>query len=237
MRKDTFLNLQAKAKELRKMTALVDGRPAPASIKFLEDELKRSEGSGSRSTLYGLIRDECAIAGLKDMELEVLRSQVLEFPDEPVPLAILAMRLGSEPTTLAEARRIIEEALTRAIKDDRFVRYVLGVRARIARSLKDNGLFEDCLRKLIADSGTSRIEDCGFETDFLRGLDHEMSVDQSLVDRYRHLGHGLVTGLESRSASTPLSHPMIPTVLLRWNAMRLAYGKVIAAAEYREWPR
>jgi hypothetical protein len=60
-------------------------------------------------------------------------------------IATLADRLRYEESHHEEAKTLIEKALTRAKEKNEYVRLVLGVRARIARQIKNQELYDQTL--------------------------------------------------------------------------------------------
>jgi len=183
MRQDELSTLQATARQLRGTVTVVDGEQIPDSVLFLERRLAEAQDKSTRVILYGLISDECVATNLYRRKLVTLRAEVAEFANEPVPLISLAVELRRDPATRDEARRVFEIALEKAVDADRFVRYALGERARFARMVNDLDLLQDCLKRLIADVGKKRSEDCGFETDFVSRLEDDLTVSP-LVNEY-----------------------------------------------------
>lgn len=183
MREEEFSRLQAKVRELRHRETIVNGERIPDSVLFLERQLIETKDESTRIALYGLICSECAVSNLYKRRLAALRAEAAEFSDEPVPFVSLAIQLSREQQTQEEARQVFEMALRKATRTDRFVRYALGERARFARMTGDLDLLQDCLTQLIADVGNERSEDCGFEADFVSGLEHNPAV-WPLADRY-----------------------------------------------------
>jgi tetratricopeptide (TPR) repeat protein len=155
----------------------------PAGVVFLEGELAKTGDPLDRMALYQLICREYAVVEQFDRELDVMRKAAVEFPNEPVPWISLAARLSYDQETIKEAQQFIERGLEIAIRNDRFVRYALGTRARIASRIGDYPLLEETVRRLIEDAPKIRTEDGGFETDFLDTVADD-AIDRRVRERY-----------------------------------------------------
>lgn len=167
-----YSGLVARLDQLRKDASKTKTSAIPSTVTFLEGELSKTSDPLHRAALYQLMAQEYAFARQPSGELNTMRRATTEFPEEPVPWIGLAARLGQEQKTLGEAREVIERGLEIALRTNRFVRYALGTRARIANALKDHQLLEETVRRLIADAVKTRTEDCGFETDFIESAPH-----------------------------------------------------------------
>lgn len=158
--------LMGDIKELRGQTELIDGVEMPKPVTYLKSILMRTGDVWERFELWGMVRDEYARVGQFDKQIAAIREAARELPDEPLPWASLAETLWGHGH-LDESRVVIEDALQKAYQKGRFVRYTLGARARIARTLGDSALFVDTLKRLIDDGGQKRDGDVGLESDFI----------------------------------------------------------------------
>lgn len=184
MELEEFRRVESTARSFREEFDIVDGISLPRSITFLDQELEKCTDPKSRAQLYHLIYVECMKANLPDLEIRYWHREVLENPDDPVPLIGLAGRLAIRPQGATEALTTIERAVAIASKVNRFIRYALLTRARIAADQRDAVLLADSLTRLISDSSNRRDEDIPrMEVDFLNGLP-EGFVDPSLVSDY-----------------------------------------------------
>jgi hypothetical protein len=184
MDENAYVNLISRLDELRKQNS--KAKPAntsSAGVALLKEKLIEAKAPLDRAALYQLLAQEYAMAGLVDQEIGTMRKAAAEFVNEPTPWISLAARLSLDEATLAESKEVIEQALAIAVKNDRFVRYALGTRARIANKLQAHELLADTIRKLIDDAATKRVEDCGFETDFLDSLPEKV-IDVGIRQRY-----------------------------------------------------
>lgn len=188
MDQKTYFSLVSRLNKLRKEVLEAATDKAPPTVAFLGDELAKTSDPLDRATLYQLLSQEYALAGLIDDELNTMRKAAEEFPEEPVPWIGLAARLSQDQGTISEAREVIERGLQIALKTDRFIRYALGARARIANALGDQKLLEETVQILITDSAKKRMEDCGFETDFLDAIPAN-AIDCEIRDHYLQIAH------------------------------------------------
>lgn len=186
MDEKTYFSLVAQLDRLRKDASKTNTSATPSTVAFLEGELAKSTDPLHRAALYQLMAQEYALAKQPSGEIGTMRRAATEFPDEPVPWIGLAARLGQEQKTLSEARETIERGLEIALQTNRFVRYALGTRARIANALNDRKLLEETVRRLIADSANTRVEDCGFETDFLESTP-DNAIDRATREQYMRI--------------------------------------------------
>lgn len=175
--------LRIKLKELANKKKLVDGVEIPGSVVFLNDLLKKSENPLDREDIYSAIAMEYSKAGLVAQEINTLRAKASEFKNEFMFIATLADRLRYEESHYEESKNLIEDALTKAKEKNEFVRLVLGIRARIARQIRDQELFSQTVSELIADYKSNKRElDIGFEDDFTKELPKEFCSDQKLKE-------------------------------------------------------
>lgn len=183
MDEKTYFSLVARLDQLRKDTSKTQAPATPSTVTFLEGELAKTTDPLHRAALYQLMAQEYALAKQPSGELGTMRRAAAEFPGEPVPWIGLAARLGQEQKMLNEARVTIERGLEIASRTNRFVRYALGTRARIANALNDRELLEETVQRLIADAAKTRAEDCGFETDFLDSIPDD-AIDRGMREQY-----------------------------------------------------
>lgn len=183
-----YFSLVSRLNKLRKEAPKAGAGQTPPTVTFLEDELAKTSNPLDRATLYQLIAQEYALADLVEKELNTMRRAAAEFTEEPVPWISLAARLSHDQSTLGEAREAIERGLQIALRTNRFVRYALGARARIANELGDRKLLEETVRSLIADAAQPRTEDCGIETDFLDAVPAE-AIDREVREQYLQIAH------------------------------------------------
>lgn len=173
--------LRLKLKELAKKKELVDGVEIPGSVVFLNELLDRNEVSLEREEIYSAIAMEYSRAGLVAQKINTLRAKVSEFKNEFMFVVTLADTLSYEESHHEEAKTLIEESLTKANEKNEFVRLVLGVRARIARQLKNQELYSQTLSELITDYKSNQRElDIGFEDDFTKELPIGFCAEQKL---------------------------------------------------------
>lgn len=173
--------LRLKLKELAKKKELVDGMEVPSSVVFLNELLNRNEVSLEREEIYSAIVMEYSRAGLVAQKINTLRTRVSEFKNEFMFVVSLADTLSYEESHHEEAKTLIEESLAKANEKNEFVRLVLGVRARIARRLKNQELYSQTLSELIADYKSNHRElDIGFEDDFIKELPAGFCSEQKL---------------------------------------------------------
>lgn len=183
MDEKTYFNLVTQLDQLRKNVSKTQAPATPSTVTFLEGELAKTTDPLHRAALYQLMAQEYALAKQPSGELGTMRRAAAEFPEEPVPWIGLAARLGQEQKTLSEARATIERGLEISLRTNRFVRYALGARARIANALNDRKLLEETVQRLIADAAKTRTEDCGFETDFLDSIP-DNGIDRGIREQY-----------------------------------------------------
>ena len=183
-----YFSLVSRLNKLRKEAPKAGAGQTPPTVPFLEDELAKTNNPLDRATLYQLIAQEYALADLVEKELNTMRRAAAEFPEEPVPWISLAARLSHDQSTLGEAREAIERGLQIALRTNRFVRYALGARARIANELGDHKLLEETVRSLITDGAQPRTEDCGIETDFLDAVPAD-AIDREVREQYLQIAH------------------------------------------------
>jgi hypothetical protein len=183
MKRSEYQELMRNIADLRAKKLSVEGEMVPESAVFLRDKLASIADPGDRAVLHEMLCDEYALSGLNHKELEAMRARAREYPDEPVPWAGLAARLSHEEGMLEEAQQASDHAVSVAKKSDRFVRYALITRARLAAVQHDWHLLNATLQDLIEDASNERAEDIGYESDFLHGA--EGHLDKAIMDRYR----------------------------------------------------
>jgi hypothetical protein len=114
---------------------------------------------------------------------QALLELAAQFPDDPTPLISLAEQKLYFEREPEKALEIADRALERACTSGNFRRQAMGVKARIAISLKRYDLVEDVLRTLLdLEYGPGNV-DIGVERDFLDRLPTG-AVDPELADRY-----------------------------------------------------
>jgi|SRR5581483_6895846 len=183
MKRSEYQELRRNVADLRAKKLSLEGEMVPESAVFLENRLANSADPRERAALYEMLCDEYALSGLNHKELETMRARAREYRDEPVPWIGLAARLSHEEDMLEEAQQASDHAVSVAKRSDRFVRYALITRARLAVAQRDWNLLAATLQDLIDDASNERTEDIGYEDDFLQGV--EGHLDKAVVRRYR----------------------------------------------------
>ena len=176
-------DLRRKLKELRNENLVIEGTETNRAILFLNDILKRTSDLGERSGLYELLTAEYLRAGSPEKVLDVRRRHAEENPDDPLPWMSLATELSNHVELADQAILTSSKALEKAVKCNRFVRYVLGARARLAIYTKNPSLFNETIKSLISISTEKRETDIWFERDFIDDCQAGFAC-QSLVDVY-----------------------------------------------------
>lgn len=187
MTKEEYDALRAELVLLRKQSVQSDYGPIPASVAHLESMLATSVSDDERAALYALLVSECSRARHDRLYIDCLRRRVRDFPGDPMSYAGLAFSLVTiGPEHRAEALAAAEKALELAKSQDRQVRYCATNLARIALVIDDYDRLNRALEELIADVGSDREEDTGYEFDFVDKIDAHR-VDGSLFARYKAL--------------------------------------------------
>ncbi|MDR2240698.1 MAG: hypothetical protein LBE33_09670 [Zoogloeaceae bacterium] len=182
MDRKEYFRLRSRLEELRRISTTEAVEPA-AGVVFLDGELAKASNPLDRFALYQLIFHEYAVAERFDKEIDAMRKAIVEFPNEPVPWISLAARLSYDQDTVKEARQVAEKGLEIAIRNNRFVRYALCTRARIAVRIGDYPLLEETVLRLIEDASKIRTEDSGFEIDFLDSVVDD-AIGRQIRDHY-----------------------------------------------------
>jgi hypothetical protein len=186
MKSENFLALRSELSAIR--NEFVDspfGR-IPKSIPRAEAAIERATSLHDKAALYTLLLSECVRARNYELHVHVLRRQIEDIPNDPLPLTSLANALAHEPSSTEEALALSAAAVALAKEQDRQVKHSLTCQARVALQVGAFQTFNDALRDLITDANVDREEDHKLEFDF---LDHANAsqIDQSLVTTYRAL--------------------------------------------------
>jgi hypothetical protein len=177
-----------KIRDLRKLAAdlrgteveTADGR-VPKSISELQ-RMAKDASPEETDDVYGVLVDECVRASRPDLELKYRRQLVDRQPDDVLAACSLAECLSREGD-LQAARDCVHAAVGNAESQNKYVRYALTTKLRLALARGDYKDINDALRALILDAGSAREEDYVFESDFLSAID-QSKVDQALLERY-----------------------------------------------------
>lgn len=185
--KEEHAVLRAKLAALRMQRVQSDYGLIPASIEHLEKLLATTAAEDELAVLYALIFSECSRAQNDRLYVDWLHRGVRDFPKEPQFYIDLAFGLAlTEPRQREEALVTAGKALELAKSQDRLVRYCATNLARIALMLDEYEALNRALEELVADMGTERSEDTGYEFDFVGQIDVRR-FDAGLLERYKEL--------------------------------------------------
>lgn len=174
--------LRELAKSRRKLVRNPEYGEVVESIPILASLADSSDASDAED-VYGVLIDECVRSGRPDLEIAFRRRVVNLFPQEPILICSLAAALANNPETRDESIAWSEKAIAVAAKTNRFVRYALTTRLRLALARGDYAAVNRLLLELVADSQLVREDDYVFEVDFVDLLDEDR-VDQDVLRRY-----------------------------------------------------
>lgn len=178
--------IRGQVAKLRLTTAPSEFGQIPASVPYLDELLKQAPSLDDKHLLFAIILGECTRADNRALELHYLRRQIQSLPLQPILLTSLATALAYMPGTYREALSVCAEAVALAKKEDRQVRWSLTSQARIALMLDDYEVLHYALRELIDDAAKARVEDMGYEFDFVDQIDVQR-LDAGLLARYKEL--------------------------------------------------
>lgn len=187
MTDEEYAALRAELTSLRKQRVQSEYGLIPASVEHLEQLLTKVASDDERIEVYTLLVSECSRARNDRLYIDCLRRRVRDFASDPMSHAGLAFRLAMiEPEYRGEALASADKALELARSQDRLVRYCATNLARIALMLDNYEVLNRSLGELVADAGKARVEDTGYEFDFVDQIDVQR-VDAELLARYQEL--------------------------------------------------
>jgi len=186
MKSKEILAVEERLKRIRKHKVVSDLGVIPASIDFLDREIRRTNTAERKRDLYGLMIIECARFRRFDLTLLYRRQERDQFPEDPFVLTGLASILVYDNETQAEALAIAYQAANAAKKRGTWIRFCLTCLARIAIVVDDNRALTRALTELIEEGSEWREEDSPLEFDFLAQIEPGR-VDDTLLKAYRSL--------------------------------------------------
>lgn len=187
MTNEEYALLRAELASLRKQSAQSAYGLIPASVTHLERLLLASASQDERAALYALLFSECSRAKNDQLYIDCLRRGVREFPRNPQFHVDLAFGLALiEPRQGEEALATAQKALDLAKSQNQQVRYCATNLARIALMLDAYEALNRALGELVADASSERVQDTGYEFDFVDRIDVQR-VDAGLLARYKEL--------------------------------------------------
>jgi hypothetical protein len=157
----------------------------PASVKYLETLLE-SAAQEDRRLLYIFLAGECSRARNDKLHVQVLRRCALELPDDPLSHSSLAFGLALMEGNRKESVEAGRRAVALAKAQNVLVRYCAGDLARVALMVDDYDALHHAISVLVADAGNRRLEDCGYEFDFLGRIDRTR-FDRELLSQFEAL--------------------------------------------------
>jgi len=187
MTDEEFTTLCAEVAQLRKQRIPSEFGLIPASIEHLQTILTGELSDDDQAEVYSLLVNECSKAHNDHLYIKALRDRVHALPNDPMSYAGLAFRLALiEPASRSEALDVADKALELAKSQNRLVRYCSTNLARIGLMLDDYEVLSRAIRGLLADSGSQRSEDTGYEFDFVDQIDIGR-CDAKLLAQYKAL--------------------------------------------------
>lgn len=182
MSRERIKELRELAKSRRNVVHTPEYGEVFESIPTLASLADSLDGSDAED-VYGVLIDECVRAGRRDLEIAFRRRLVNVRPREPILICSLASALENDPETRDESIAWSEKAIVVAVATNRFVRYALTTRLRLALARDDYASVNRLLLELVADSRAVREDDYVFEDDFLELID-ENRVDKDALTQY-----------------------------------------------------
>jgi hypothetical protein len=179
--------IRARLQSIDSMKAESEFGPIPASVPYLEDMLGANLDFDDRSLIYSLLISECSRAKNDSLYIAMLRRREKDLENDPMSRLGLAHTLVIiKPELADEALNVAKEALNMAKAQDWLVKYCATSIVRIGLVRKDYDIVQFGLAELVADSKNQRLEDSGYEFDFLPQIEAQR-CDKTLLKSYQSL--------------------------------------------------
>lgn len=184
---DELNALRAEVASMRKQRVESTYGMIPASVHHLERLLVAVTSDEDRAVLYSLLISECSRAKNDSLYIDCLRRRARDLAGDPLTHAGLAYTLamfGSQYRD--EALAAAYKALELAKSQGRQIRYCSTNLVRVALVLDDYDVLQRGLRELVGDASRPRLEDTGYEFDFIDQIDAQR-CDATLLAQYKAL--------------------------------------------------
>jgi hypothetical protein len=181
-----FVEIRNQIPNLRRMLVQSPQGSIPKSIEFLNSMIADANSLDDKAALYTLLLSECGYFRSDELTVYFLRKQVLDLPNDPLPMTSLALKLAQSTGAQSEALLIAERAIEVAKLQNRQVKYSLTCLARVALASGNYDIFNQALAQLVDDADQWRAEDLGLEFDFIDQVDSSRA-DARILSKYRAL--------------------------------------------------
>ncbi len=187
MTDEEFAGLRAEVAQRRVQRCQSKFGLIPASVEYLQSVLAGELSEDDRADVYTILVSECSKARNDQLYIDVLRHRAVDLANDPLSHIGLAFRLAlMEPTCKREALDIADKALDLAKKQNRQIRFCATYLARIGLMIDDYVVLQRAIEELVADAGRERLEDTGYEFDFVDRIDIRR-CDAGLLALYKAL--------------------------------------------------
>jgi tetratricopeptide (TPR) repeat protein len=154
-----------------------------AVIKAIEERIRKNPDAPEVRDLYWILAGEHRFCGDYGASEAILLRMFDDDPNDPLPLVSLAgQKLYWEEQPEA-AMPVIDRAIEVAYRSGDFRRHALATKARIALALKQYGVVEDVMRKILQLTISPDCVDIGRERDILTRLPPG-SIDPEVAHQY-----------------------------------------------------
>lgn len=186
MNSDDYIALRDRVRLLRRQALGAPLSEIPPGVELLRDLLNNADCDEDYIAIAGLLAGEYARFGMRDEEEQLLMEEVRRFPDKPLPQIALANFLANVRKDLKRATEVAELAISKALKDQNFVRDAYNCRAEIAARMQDYTALQNILVKLIDYRPAPGSMNVRHEDHFLEDVP-DGAIDSAVLERYRKL--------------------------------------------------